>query len=232
MNGGDPGRARIPTTFYHGLMYVEWDKGSEKMMNAEGKSTRQAVDMRQQILETAKGLFIQQGYHGLAMREIAEALGVTKAALYYHFKDKEELFLAILSAYLDEMEVLLAQIQAEPLSSSGRVRMLVTCILTQPTEQRALIRLASQEMAQVDVAARQAFDRAYHEKFIDRIKALLAQGMESAEFRRMDLNVATWILLGMMYPYFYPAHGGEGTVAGDVIEAVVGVYLQGIEERT
>jgi DNA-binding transcriptional regulator YbjK len=50
-------------------------------------------DLRQQILSTAKILFIQQGYHGLSMRQIAEALGVSKAALYYYFRDKEELLI-------------------------------------------------------------------------------------------------------------------------------------------
>ena len=45
---------------------------------------------RQEILAQARHLFLEQGYHGLAMRSIAEAVGVTKAALYYHFKDKEE----------------------------------------------------------------------------------------------------------------------------------------------
>ncbi|MBK9209973.1 MAG: helix-turn-helix transcriptional regulator [Anaerolineales bacterium] len=53
------------------------------------------VGLREQILDTAKSLFMQQGYHGLAMRQISEAVGVSKAALYYHFKDKEELFLAM-----------------------------------------------------------------------------------------------------------------------------------------
>ncbi len=44
-------------------------------------------DLREAILATAKNLFSQQGYHGLAMRQISESLGVAKSALYYHFKD-------------------------------------------------------------------------------------------------------------------------------------------------
>ena len=60
-------------------------------------------DLHNEILEAARGLFIAQGYRGLSMREIASVLGVSKPALYYHFKDKEELFLAILTAYLEEL---------------------------------------------------------------------------------------------------------------------------------
>jgi hypothetical protein len=48
------------------------------------------ADSRAAILEAAKLLFMQDGFRGISMRQIAEAVGVTKAALYYHFKDKEQ----------------------------------------------------------------------------------------------------------------------------------------------
>jgi len=54
-------------------------------------------DVPQQILHEATRLFVDRGYHALSMREIAEAVGVSKAGLYYHFEDKEDLFLAILT---------------------------------------------------------------------------------------------------------------------------------------
>ena len=50
----------------------------------------------------AADLFIEQGYEKTSLREIAERVGVTKAALYYHFASKEEL-LAGLLAPLEEM---------------------------------------------------------------------------------------------------------------------------------
>jgi AcrR family transcriptional regulator len=52
-------------------------------------------DTRQRILDVALALFIEQGYDGTSLREIAERLGVTKAALYYHFASKEDLLLAL-----------------------------------------------------------------------------------------------------------------------------------------
>ena len=75
--------------------------------------TTSELGLREQILISAKSLFIQQGYHGLAMRQISEELGVSKAALYYHFKDKEELFLAILRGNLDELERAIDDIQSK-----------------------------------------------------------------------------------------------------------------------
>ncbi len=185
-------------------------------------------DLRQEILVTAKGLFIQQGYHGLAMRQIAEALGVTKAALYYHFKDKEELFLAILNFYLDEMEAMLDEIDSLPVTSKEKIRRVVEGILSQPAEQRSTIRLASQEMAQLSQPVRQAFNLVYHAKFIDRIQAILISGMQTGEFKPLQPEVATWVLLGMMYPYFYPTQSREMPIPAETVEQILAIYLSGI----
>jgi AcrR family transcriptional regulator len=186
-------------------------------------------DLREQILSTAKALFIQQGYHGLAMRQIAEALGVSKAALYYHFQDKEQLFLAILEAYLDEMEAAIDHIEAEPVSSVEHIRRFVEYVLAQPPGQRAIIRLASQEMGQLGEPARKTFGKIYQEKFIGKLQAILETGMKAGEFRSIPPELATWTLLGMMYPYFYPAHAGDVGLSDETIQQILTVYLEGMK---
>jgi AcrR family transcriptional regulator len=53
------------------------------------------IDTRQRILNVALDLFTEKGYDGTSLREIAEQLGVTKAALYYHFESKEDILMAL-----------------------------------------------------------------------------------------------------------------------------------------
>ena len=53
------------------------------------------VDTRERILDVALDLFTEQGYDGTSLRQIAEQLGVTKAALYYHFESKEDILRAL-----------------------------------------------------------------------------------------------------------------------------------------
>jgi len=50
---------------------------------------------RERILDVALDLFIEQGYDKTSLREIADCLGFTKAALYYHFERKEDILLAL-----------------------------------------------------------------------------------------------------------------------------------------
>lgn len=192
--------------------------------------TTSETSLREKILLTAKSLFIQQGYHGLAMRQISEAVGVSKAALYYHFKDKEELFLAILDIYLNEIESAIDDIQSKRLSSSEQLRMFVEYILSQPAEQRAVMRLGSQEIAQLSASSRKSFGKVYREKFIGKLIAIFQAGIESGELKSLNAEVATWALLGIMYPYFYPAHTGDKPVAANVIDEIVTIFLMGIEK--
>jgi AcrR family transcriptional regulator len=187
-----------------------------------------APGLREKILFTAAGLFIQHGYHGLSMRQIAEALSVSKPALYYHFRDKEQLFLAILKVHLDGMEIALDRITAEETSSREKIRLFVEYVFTQPLEQRAIIRLASQEMGQVSAPARRSFEHIYREKFIGKVEAILKAGMDLGEIKPVKPEVATWTLLGMMFPYFYPAHAGDSGLSDEIIQQISTVYLDGI----
>src|SRR5215472_4070118 len=78
-------------------------------MNTKRTATRQRAGAprhleqatRRQILWKASDLFVAKGYRGVSMKEIAEAVQVTPAALYYHFpKGKEELFTTMIQTVL------------------------------------------------------------------------------------------------------------------------------------
>jgi len=63
--------------------------------DAEAGPGTRTRDTRERILDVALDLFIEQGFDGTSLRQIAEQLGVTKAALYYHFESKDDILLAL-----------------------------------------------------------------------------------------------------------------------------------------
>lgn len=65
-------------------------------------------DTKAEIREVALELFRRQGYEKTSLREIAERLGITKAALYYHFRSKEDLLRALVEPLERDMEEFLA----------------------------------------------------------------------------------------------------------------------------
>jgi AcrR family transcriptional regulator len=91
-------------------------------------------DTSSRIRAIALELFAAQGFDGTALQQIADRLGVTKAALYYHFKSKDELLNAVVEPYFADMEAVLSSF--EPGSKGKLVRRrqrlddFVQCLLT------------------------------------------------------------------------------------------------------
>lgn len=71
------------------------------------------INRREDIITAAGELFIEQGYAATSIQQIADAVGCTKAALYYHFKDKEALLQEVINCYMpDFMSIIPDCVQA------------------------------------------------------------------------------------------------------------------------
>ena len=73
-------------------------------VNEDGKVRRtqaqRSATTRRALLDAARSLFAEKGYHETAAEEIVRRAGLTRGALYHHFEDKKDLFRAV----VDEME--------------------------------------------------------------------------------------------------------------------------------
>ena len=88
---------------------VTTDHGSEELPQGGRRG-----DTRARIQQIALELFAEHGYERTPLREIAERLGVTKAALYYHFKSKEDIVLSFTEDYFDRLDALIEWGQGQP----------------------------------------------------------------------------------------------------------------------
>lgn len=80
----------------------------------DGTKQRRRGDTRQRIQDVALELFAEQGYEKTSLREIAERLEVTKAALYYHFKTKEEIIVSLFEDLTKPIEELIEWGRQQP----------------------------------------------------------------------------------------------------------------------
>nr|WP_042187206.1 TetR/AcrR family transcriptional regulator [Kibdelosporangium sp. MJ126-NF4]CEL17890.1 Transcriptional regulator, TetR family [Kibdelosporangium sp. MJ126-NF4]CTQ90886.1 Transcriptional regulator, TetR family [Kibdelosporangium sp. MJ126-NF4] len=67
------------------------------------------ADTKQRILDAARELFAQQGVQRTSLREIAEQLGISKPALYYHFASRDDLLRSIMQPLLDDAQQFVEQ---------------------------------------------------------------------------------------------------------------------------
>jgi AcrR family transcriptional regulator len=71
-----------------------------------------ADETRERILEVSVDLFIERGYPGTSIRDIAERLGRTKGSLYYHFASKEDILTALVTPMMADLDALIDQATA------------------------------------------------------------------------------------------------------------------------
>jgi AcrR family transcriptional regulator len=61
------------------------------------------VETKHRIVREAFQLFLERGYEGTSLQDIAARVGITKPAIYYHFDGKDQLFHAVVSLFFERM---------------------------------------------------------------------------------------------------------------------------------
>ena len=182
---------------------------------------------RDRIQTEAARLFLASGYHGVSMREVAEAVGVTKPALYHHYADKEALFLAMLGGALATLARLVEH-AGQGQGIRAQLHTLIADLLATAPEQRAGLQLAS-ELRHVSPERRAAFETEYRRVWMGGLTALIEQAAQRGELRR-DLSPAllTRALLALTYPLVSgpPVPDPQATA-----EAMLRIYLDGAASR-
>jgi AcrR family transcriptional regulator len=114
----------------------------------KGLSSRavQAEQTRQQILETAQRLFVERGYDATSLQLIADELGLTKAAVYYHFPAKHDILYGAMLPGIRRVEALLEEATALR-GRRARIESMVTGVVDFLVQNRHLAVMASGEPA-------------------------------------------------------------------------------------
>src|SRR5690348_5677969 len=122
-----------------------------------GRLSRSA--RRAQLLDAARDVFADQGYHAAAMDDIAERAGVSKPVLYQHFPGKFELYLALLDtscdAIIDNCRTALASTQ----DNEQRVRATVDAFYAYVEHDTGAFRLVFESDLTNDPAVREHLER-------------------------------------------------------------------------
>jgi AcrR family transcriptional regulator len=140
------------------------------------------ADTRDRILGVALDLFTEQGFDGTSLREIAERLNVTKAALYYHFESKDDILLA-LHMRLHEFgrEALLKMAEQEPVTLKQWGELLDE-VVDAMLAQRKLFLMHERNQAALEKLHRAEHD-AEHEDLQNQFRLVLADTRISLEDR-------------------------------------------------
>jgi AcrR family transcriptional regulator len=155
-------------------------------------------DTRDRILQVALDLFIEQGYDKTSLREIAERVGVTKAALYYHFASKEEIFLTLMQPVFELQQQAMALVNEHPTVEEWSAGL--TALVAWVLPQRRLFELLENNQGPTRAVAEKMMaghGSAAHEFMHERLNAVFTnEAMPLAD--RVRMAGAVGLVMGVM----------------------------------
>jgi AcrR family transcriptional regulator len=133
-------------------------------------------DTRARIQQVAVELFTEQGYEKTSLREIAERLDVTKAALYYHFRSKEDIVASLVEDYYGQIDALITWAQTQP-RDAGTRREILRRYVAIMAEGDEVFRMLHQNQAAVNtLAASKGRSALFRERLTSLVEALIKPG--------------------------------------------------------
>ncbi len=187
-------------------------------------------NVRSLIINEASALFAEKGYAGLSMRELAYHVGVSKAALYYYFSDKEQLFVEIISQFLDEIQTRLEKILDTYPDLRSQLLEVVHHIEGQSNAKKQLIWYLRHDIRQLSDEKVSHLVYQYHHGFVNTLEKMFKDAMVRGEIKSLNPKILAWVFLGMVYPFVNNIQANQSMEQSWTVN-IVEVFLDGVNPR-
>jgi AcrR family transcriptional regulator len=149
------------------------------------------------ILEAAARIFSEKGYHATSMQDIADAVNLQKASLYYHFASKQEILGDILDHALDLINNQLELVLSQSLSPDEKLRQAMVTYFETIAENQNLSAVLLLEMKSLE-PEQKANQAPRRHKFESLWNELIIEGKQRGIFNDVDPSLTGRAILGLM----------------------------------
>jgi AcrR family transcriptional regulator len=185
-------------------------------------------DARQRVLDMAEELFMTRGYSAVTLRDIADALALKQASLYYHFPaGKEQLFTAVANRTFDRHRQGMEQAIANaPAGLRSRLQAVAEWFESQPPLN--LMGMLHADMPALSVEQRTLLgERAYHAMFTP-LRTIFAAAQMAGEIRQVHPDLLAGFFLTLM-DSLHHADGRPGAPSRQtMVHEIVTLMLDGL----
>lgn len=157
-------------------------------MGLKERREREKENLRQEILDAARELFVAEGYENVSMRKVAEKIEYSPTTIYHYFKDKSDLLRSLCDetfAKLIEKQAALARKHRDPLVRLRECgRAYINFGLEHPHHYQVTF------MMPLEHSDEFPFEQSLGYKAFDFLRANVAECVREKKFRRMDVETA------------------------------------------
>ena len=203
-----------------------------------GESMAQQADFRtldkslrvQRIIDTAVELFHQKGYRSTTLEDVANELGITKAALYHYVSSKEQLLSIIYIQALENIFRNMDEILSRGLPPRETLRMIlenhIQGIIIESLSMFSVFFTEENQLPE------QEFRRIQREKrkYTEIVQEVIQEGVRQGAFRPVDPTLQAYAVIGMcnwIYKWYRPGHSpyAPEEIAGHFVALLEQGYL-------
>lgn len=153
---------------------------------------------RQRLMDAALLLFSSKGYAGTSVRELTETAGVTKPVLYYYFKSKEGIYLALMEEAFAEFYKTTEKALASPGCVTERICGYCSAVLDIFIERLPVARLIYAIFYGPHQGAPHIDFEASFSSMLKDMEFLVIEGISLREFRQIDPADASWAIVSQL----------------------------------
>jgi AcrR family transcriptional regulator len=185
---------------------------------------------RQKIIDVAESLFTEQGYQAVSIRQIAQACGLSNAALYYHFDSKEALYKEVLEHYTARLGQRMGEAAAGHPAIKEQVIAILAAYVDLVASRRSLFFALRHRPAGLSKEeAHQHHAKLFH-TILGPLEDALQRAMEQGELQALpDDYSAASLLLGMLHGLIRYRHAcHQADIARDDIRTITETFWYGM----
>ena len=184
---------------------------------------------RERVLAAAIETFAQGGYEGTSIRDIAEAAGLTSSLLFYHFKSKADLYIAVVESQLDRIVARLDRALAGATDAYSQLVAFTYVYLDCFIEEAPGLIVVNREYFLLPPDVGPPVGRRYHRDVIGRIEQILTLGVAEGRFRPLDAPVCAIAIDAILKSFLRKRHPYVDPALREVIAAqVLDYYVLGL----
>ena len=190
------------------------------MMTAQTATEQSSYD---KILVAAETLFARRGYSGVGLSEIAEASGLGKSSLFHHFRNKPQLYAAVSTRILGQIEARLLRSLAaggDPVARLERwLDEMIDLLAENPTWARVLLRSLFEDDDLPGDTPEELEGRRAIGEIMGNVANLLREGMSAGLFRAAHVHHLLLTLVGVVVFPFASGEFGAEVLGKDIFDA-------------